>query len=102
MDFQLEGPLNKAFTLKMDTTRDGVHYTKFEQDVKLENTAEKLMVDTKVDITMDPFSVLYNLFCWEDAVPAQRPLLDGHPLHPLRHGHGRGAGLAHCRQGAQD
>ena len=45
-DFRLEGQLNKASTLKMDTTCDGVHYTKL-----------KLMVDTRVDITMDPLSV---------------------------------------------
>ena len=37
----------------------------FVKEVKFENTAEKLMVDTKFDITKDPFSVFYNYFCWK-------------------------------------
>ena len=46
MVFKLEGTLDKAFTFKMLTTREGVNDTKFVNDFKFENTAESLMVDT--------------------------------------------------------
>ena len=49
------------FDVTIDSDRLTKNYA-FVKEVKFENTAEKLMVDTKFDITMDPFSVFYNFF----------------------------------------
>ena len=63
VNFKLKGTLNKTFTSKISIICGGVHYIKFEQDVKFKNTAKKLMVSTKYNITLDPFLVFFNIFC---------------------------------------
>ena len=64
------------FDVTIDSDRLTKNYA-FVKEVKFENTAEKLMVDTKFDITMDPFSVFYNCARWTSlstSPTSRRPL----------------------------